>query len=114
LLAEGDTKKIQEHIARNKIKVESGYYEKEDKAILKQISWEEGVHPAENNGMYYLASIKQVLPAGQMEFEEARPALISDYQNYLEEIWVKDLRKKYSVKVNEKGRNLIFQELQKK
>jgi peptidyl-prolyl cis-trans isomerase SurA len=114
MLAEGDMKKIQEHVARNKIKVESGYYQKEEKAILKQISWEEGVHPAENNGMYYLASVKQVLPAGQMSFEEARPALISDYQNHLEEIWVKDLRKKYSVKVSEKGRNLIFQQLQKK
>jgi peptidyl-prolyl cis-trans isomerase SurA len=113
ILDEGDSKKIQEHIARHKIKAESGYYQKEDKAVLKQVKWEEGIHPGENNGMYYLASIKQVLPAGQMSFEEARPALISDYQNHLEEIWVKELRKKYPVKVNEKGRSLIFKQLQK-
>jgi peptidyl-prolyl cis-trans isomerase SurA len=113
LLTEGDSKKIQEFIAKNKIKSEGGYYLKDDKAVLKQIKWEKGMHTAENNGLYYLAWIKEVLPAGQMSFEEARPTLISDFQNHLEEIWVKELRKKFSVKVNESGKKYALEQLQK-
>jgi peptidyl-prolyl cis-trans isomerase SurA len=113
LLQENDPKRLHEFTAKNKIKSEAGYFKKDDKAVLKQVKWEPGMHSAENNGMYYLAWIKEVLPAGQMSFEEARPTLISDYQNYLEEIWVRELKKKYPVKVNEKGKKLVFQQLQK-
>jgi peptidyl-prolyl cis-trans isomerase SurA len=48
-----------------------------------------------------------------MSFEEARPTLISDFQNHLEEIWVKELRKKFSVKVNESGKKYALEQLQK-
>lgn len=114
LLIEGDAKKTQEFLVKNKIRSESGYYTKQEKAVLSDIKWEKGMFTAQNNGLYYLAWIKDVLPAGRMSFEEARPALISDYQNHLEEVWLKELRKKYPVKVNEKGRKFVFQELQKK
>jgi peptidyl-prolyl cis-trans isomerase SurA len=114
LLNEGDTKKTQEFLLKNKIRSESGYYTKDEKPILADIKWEKGLFPAQNNGLYYLASIKEVLPAGQMSFEEARPSLISDYQNHLEEQWLKELRKKYPVKVNEKGKKFVFDQLQKR
>jgi peptidyl-prolyl cis-trans isomerase SurA len=112
LVDQGDHQKILEFVSKNKIKSESGYYKKADKAILQQVKWEKGVYPVENNGMYYLAWIKEILPAGQMSFEEARPTLISDYQNFLEESWVSELRKKYPVRVNEKGKKFVFQQLQ--
>lgn len=114
LLKEGDAKQTQEFLVKNKIRSESGYYTRQEKAILNDMKWEKGMFTAQNNGLYYLAWIKDVLPAGQMSFEEARPALISDYQNHLEEVWLKELRKKYPVKVNEKGRKFVFEELQKK
>jgi peptidyl-prolyl cis-trans isomerase SurA len=49
-----------------------------------------------------------------MGFEEARPTVVSDYQNHLETAWIAKLRKKYSVKINSKGKSLILHELQKK
>jgi peptidyl-prolyl cis-trans isomerase SurA len=72
------------------------------------------VHSAENNGIYYLAWLKDILPAGLMSFEEARPAVISDYQGFLEKKWISQLKKKYRVKVNGKGKQYILQQLQVK
>jgi peptidyl-prolyl cis-trans isomerase SurA len=114
LLQAGDEKAINEFVAQNKLKTETGYYKKEEKTILQKVPWAAGVHSAENNGMYYLAWIRNILPPGAMSFEEARPAVISDYQTYLEKNWVEQLKKKYSVKVNEKGKKYIFQNLQQK
>ena len=47
-----------------------------------------------------------------MSFEEARPAIISDYQTFLEKNWVDQLKRRYSVKMNEKGKQYILQQLQ--
>ena len=49
--------------------------------------------------MYILAVHPQ--PA-QRSFEEARGLVINDYQTVLEEEWLKRLKKKYPVKINEK------------
>lgn len=114
LLQAGDEKAINEFVAQNKLKTETGYYKKEEKTILQKVPWTAGVHSTENNGMHYLVWIRNILPPGAMSFEEARPAVISDYQTYLEKNWVQQLKKKYSVKVNEKGKKYIFQNLQQK
>ena len=49
-----------------------------------------------------------------MSFEEARAAVIADYQNHLEAEWLADLRKKYPVKLNPAGRKQIVAVLEKK
>ena len=114
LVASGDDGKVEEFSSSKKIKMESGYFKKADKAVLQKVPWEKGVYSSENNGMYYLAWLKDILPPGPMSFEEARPAIISDYQNFLEKMWLAELRKKYTVKVNEKGKQYILQGLQSK
>lgn len=114
LLEAGDEAKIQEFVTAKKLKSESGIFKKDEKAVLQRVPWQKGVHPAENNGMYYLAWLKAILPAGSMSFEEARPAVISDYQAFLEKNWLDQLKKKYPVKINEKGRQHILQVLEKK
>ena len=89
-----------------------GYFKKDERAVLQKVPWAKGVYSAENNGIYYLAWLKDILPPGPMSFEEARPAVISDYQAFLEKNWVEQLKKKYSVKINEKGKQYILQQLQ--
>ena len=112
LIQDSLSTKTEEFIARNKIKTESGYYPKEKKPILTTMPWKEGLHSAENEGIYYLAWLKRILPAGPMSFEEARPSVISDYQSFLEKNWVATLKQKYRVKINEKAKRYAMQELQ--
>lgn len=112
LIADSATIKLDEFVSQNKIKIESGFFKKEDRAVLHKVPWEKGIYSVENNGIYYLAWLKDILPAGTMSFEEARPSVISDYQTYLEKNWVAQLKKKYPTKVNEKAKQYILRQLQ--
>jgi peptidyl-prolyl cis-trans isomerase SurA len=111
LIADSLEGSIDNFIVQNKVKTETGYFTREEKAVLSQVPWTKGLHSAENNGIYYLAWLKDILPAGEMSFEEARPSIISDYQGFLEKNWVGQLKKRYRVKVNEKGKQYILQQL---
>jgi peptidyl-prolyl cis-trans isomerase SurA len=52
--------------------------------------------------------VLKIYPANEpRNFEEARGLVINDYQTFLEEKWIEQLKKKYPVKVNEK----VFQSL---
>ncbi|MCI0750273.1 MAG: hypothetical protein L0Y35_00380 [Flammeovirgaceae bacterium] len=55
----------------------------------------------------------EILPPGAKSFQEARAAVISDYQGELEKNWLAALSRKYAVKVNEKGKRYILQKLVK-
>ena len=62
----------------------------------------------ENDGTATFVKIIKIYPANQQRnFEEARGLVINDYQNFLEDKWIEQLKKKYPVKVNEK----VFQSL---
>lgn len=49
----------------------------------------------------FVVILKIYPPNQQRTFEEARGLVINDYQNYVEEKWIDQLKKKYPVKVNE-------------
>lgn len=104
--------KAEDFISKNRIKTETGIYQKEKKHVLGLVPWQEGLHSADNEGIYYLAWLKRILPAGPMSFEEARPSVISDYQSFLEKNWVAELKRKYRVKINEKAKRYVLQTLQ--
>ena len=100
-------KKITEE-SNNSIQADSGRYE------LSQITLAEGAVAAtgmitpivvnESDGTAGFVHILKLHPANeQRTFEEARGLVINDYQNILEEKWIEELKKKYPVKVDEKG-----------
>lgn len=53
------------------------------------------------DGKFYVVSVKEVLEPAQKEFSEAKGAVTSDYQNFLEAEWLKELEGKYKVVINE-------------
>lgn len=113
LINQHDTTKIKQYAALHKLRHEVGLYEKADKAVFSKAPWQTGIYSAETNGMYYLAWIHSIQPPGLKTFDEARAAVIADYQQELEETWIAALKKKYPVKINEKSKRYVLEKLTK-
>jgi peptidyl-prolyl cis-trans isomerase SurA len=64
---------------------------------------------ATDNTATFIKVIKLFPADQQRSFEEARGLVINDYQNYLEEKWINELKNKYPIRVNE----AVFQSLLK-
>ena len=54
-----------------------------------------------HNKGYVVAKVNDVLPEAPKTFEEAKGAVISDYQTYKEENWIKELSEKYKIEINQ-------------
>ena len=100
-----DWKKIAEE-SDGKIQSDSGRYEVSQIQLPEGVTIAEGLvsAPVVNSGDNTSSFVKvlKVYPAKQQRsFEEARGLVINEYQNFLEEKWIAELKKKYPIKVNE-------------
>lgn len=90
--------------------VKSGTFEKDNTLFPEGFTFIEGTSITEDNGQYKVIKINELLKAHPKKFEETRGRVISDYQDYIEENWLAELRKKYPIKLNEKA----FKKLKRK
>jgi len=73
-----------------------------DSEIIDDIKWSKGVtDKIEKNGSSIFVVVHQKLKPMPKEFSEARGLITADYQAYLEEEWIKSLKQKYPVEINE-------------
>jgi len=85
------------------LKVKMNKFDPETTAFMKGKTLTVGVNPTyEFDGKLYVVKVSKVLPVMQKEFNEAKGAATSDYQNFLESNWLESLQKKYKIKVNKK------------
>lgn len=61
----------------------------------------EPVKSANDNSVSFVYVIRVYQQRSPRNFDDARGFVINDYQNYLEEKWITELKKKYAVTVNE-------------
>ena len=79
------------------LEIETGIFKKGDNLIIDKKVW--GVDSEES---YPLIIIKgKVKEPKPKLFIEAKGAVISDYQDFLEKEWIKKLREKYNINVNQ-------------
>ncbi len=87
-----------------------GVYEEGNDAIPKGTKMQTGVSEITKQGEYYFVSlVNKVLPAGNKTIEECKGKAINDYQQDLEANWVSNLKKDYTVKVNQD----VFEKIKK-
>lgn len=75
-------------------------FQKGELKVLDSVKWEKGTYTVQQNGREYLIIINEVLEPTYKALNETRGLAIADYQNYLEQQWVEQLREKYPVSVN--------------
>ncbi|MEX0968598.1 MAG: peptidylprolyl isomerase [Bacteroidia bacterium] len=85
-----------------------GKFEQGDNEVVDKVQWTKGVHETEEDGKHYIVRIQEVLPPQPKELKEIRGMVIADYQDFLEEQWIQELKQKYPVTINEKVLSKLF------
>ena len=94
------------------VQADSGRYELAQIPVIDRTNFTSGLITAsvtnKGDGTTIFAQIIKLYPTDQQRsFEDARGSVINDYQTYLEQKWIEQLKRKYPIKVNEK----VFQSL---
>ena len=85
--------------------VRRGYYQKGDNNFVDQTEWKAGVRneiPSTVDQSTTIVCIREIRQPEEKTLKEARGLVTSDYQVELEQKWVKSLKERYPVKINEK------------
>ncbi len=73
-----------------------------DPTVPKGTKPEEGTSEISQNGEYYYATkVNKVIPETNKSFDECKGKIVNDYQQYLEQNWVNELKKEFKVNVNQ-------------
>ncbi|MDO5981797.1 peptidylprolyl isomerase [Flavivirga spongiicola] len=105
-------------LVNSKDKVEvmftSGIMDAEHQALPKSFQFKKGISKIYNhNGAFVIVQVKDVLQKTNQTLEEAKGIVISDYQTFKEENWLKDLGNKYKIKINQEALNKIKNQIKK-
>ncbi len=83
--------------------LEDKLLEKESNHLLKQTTWAPGTSEIfDNAGEQVFIQIKAIQPKTEKALSEVKGLVTADYQNYLEEKWIAELKQKYEVHVDMK------------
>ncbi len=76
-----------------------GVFEEGNDALPKNLKQEAGLSEITKDGDYYFVTmVNKILPAGPKTLEECKGKVINDYQQYLEQNWVEELKKEFTIK----------------
>lgn len=76
-------------------------YVRGDHPVVDSIAWKKGISPIiSRDGKFHIVVIHNLLKPEPKTLEESKGMAISDYQNALDKEWVSNLRRKYTVTVN--------------
>jgi len=86
------------------IMIDQGFYEEKNNGLPKDYQLWAGVSEIYKEGDYYYVILgKDFVPSSLKTFEEAKSKVINDYQEYLENNWIKTLKEEFSCKVKKRA-----------
>jgi peptidyl-prolyl cis-trans isomerase SurA len=88
-----------------------GVYEETHRNLPEGFKFEKGISEIYKDGKtdFTIVKVNEIIPASNKELSEIKGKVISDYQVYLEEEWIKTLKKNYKVDINKK----VYRKLEK-
>ncbi|MFM7327564.1 MAG: peptidylprolyl isomerase, partial [Bacteroidota bacterium] len=87
-------------------------YARGESKVTDQVVWRTGIQRTKSDNQYYLVEIDQLVAPGIRSFQEARASVISDYQDELEQQWIRVLASRYPVSVNRQVKRKVMRSLQ--
>ena len=82
--------------------IERGIWTKGENAVVDRLAFKDKKVEITDNGRFpYPVVLGRMLRKYPEEYKDVRGAVTTDYQQYVEDEWVKSLVEKYPVKVNE-------------
>jgi peptidyl-prolyl cis-trans isomerase SurA len=89
--------------------IKKGTWYKGDNPDLDKIEWISGSQTVTIDGFPSIILIKRVIEPTPLKFERVRGEVMTGYQEFLESEWIRQLNKKYSVKID----NSVLEEVKK-
>lgn len=100
--------------AEQKVIFTKGVMETDHQALPKNLELKEGVSKVYTyNDAYHVLMVNKVMPSANKTYEEAKGKVISDYQNNIEDNWLKSLNERYKVEIHPKALNTVKNKIQK-
>ncbi|EKT3957358.1 peptidylprolyl isomerase [Flavobacterium psychrophilum] len=77
-------------------------YEEGAENFPKKVDFKTGVSEIYKDGEFYFVNkVSKIIPASVKTFDEAHGRVVNDYQQYLEDNWVSNLKKEFKVNINQ-------------
>lgn len=83
------------------ISITEGVFQKGENEFLDKVEWKPGVYHINEKSQLYYIEIKDLKDPRLKEYDEARGFVITDYQRFLEQEWLSDLKNRYPVVVDQ-------------
>ena len=109
-----DVKTIKEKLNTKEvvnIMITDNVLEVTSESLPKSMKHEVGLSDIFKDGdYYYITNVKKILPESEKKLDECRGKMVNEYQQSLEQNWVDELKKEFTVKVNQD----VFQKVKTK
>ncbi|HLN52918.1 MAG TPA: peptidylprolyl isomerase [Lentimicrobium sp.] len=84
------------------VSIDRRKFEKGDNEQVDTVKWEKGaIAESSSDGKTIIVRVNEVVSPEPKKLNEARGLVTANYQDYLEQQWIKELRAKYPFKVNQ-------------
>ena len=83
------------------LQVQEGVFAREDNALLDKTTWKVGIsEDIADNGQIVIVQFKEIISPTIKKLDEARGMITSEYQTYLEQQWITEMRAEHKYQVN--------------
>ena len=90
----------------------NGVFEEGSDALPKSMPYTTGISKIFKEGEYYFVTkVDKIIPAIEKTIEECKGKLVNDYQQYLEQNWVSDLKSEFTIKINQEVFDIVKKQL---